>query len=305
MPLRSKDLLTIEQLNVDEINLILDAADSMKEVSTRDIKKVPTLRGKTVINLFYEPSTRTRTSFEIAGKRLSADVVNISTSVSSMVKGETLKDTGSNLQAMNPDLVVLRHSAAGAPKILADAIPASIINAGDGAHAHPTQALLDVFTIREKKGTVAGLKVAIIGDISHSRVARSNIHALNKLGAEVIIYGPFTMIPPLIENMGVRVASSIEDAIKDADVIMMLRIQLERQSRFLFPSLREYSICFGLNPDRLKGAKEDVLIMHPGPINRGVEISPEIADGPYALILDQVTNGLAVRMALLYLLIGK
>jgi aspartate carbamoyltransferase catalytic subunit len=305
MPLRSKDLLTIEQLNVDEINLILDAADSMKEVSTRDIKKVPTLRGKTVINLFYEPSTRTRTSFEIAGKRLSADVVNISTSVSSMVKGETLKDTGSNLQAMNPDLVVLRHSAAGAPKILADAIPASIINAGDGAHAHPTQALLDVFTIREKKGTVAGLKVAIIGDISHSRVARSNIHALNKLGAEVIIYGPFTMIPPLIEKMGVNVASSIDDAIKDADVIMMLRIQLERQSRFLFPSLREYSICFGLNPDRLKGAKEDVLIMHPGPINRGVEISPEIADGPYALILDQVTNGLAVRMALLYLLIGK
>ena len=305
MPLRSKDLLTIEQLNVDEINLILDAADSMKEVSTRDIKKVPTLRGKTVINLFYEPSTRTRTSFEIAGKRLSADVVNISTSVSSMVKGETLKDTGSNLQAMNPDLVVLRHSAAGAPKILADAIPASIINAGDGAHAHPTQALLDVFTIREKKGTVAGLKVAIIGDISHSRVARSNIHALNKLGAEVIIYGPFTMIPPLIEKMGVRVASSIEDAIKDVDVIMMLRIQLERQSRFLFPSLREYSICFGLNQDRLERAKEDVLIMHPGPINRGVEISPEIADGPYALILDQVTNGVAVRMALLYLLIGK
>jgi aspartate carbamoyltransferase catalytic subunit len=305
MPLRSKDLLTIEQLNVEEINLILDAADSMKEVSTRDIKKVPTLRGKTVINLFYEPSTRTRTSFEIAGKRLSADVVNISTSVSSMVKGETLKDTGSNLQAMNPDLVVLRHSAAGAPKILADFLPAPIINAGDGAHAHPTQALLDVFTIREKKGTVEGLKVAIIGDISHSRVARSNIHALNKLGAEVIIYGPFTMIPPLIEKMGVRVAASIEDAIKDVDVIMMLRIQLERQSRFLFPSLREYSICFGLNQDRLKGAKEDVLIMHPGPINRGVEISPEIADGPYALILDQVTNGLAVRMALLYLLIGK
>ncbi len=305
MSLRSKDLLTIEQLPVEEINLILDAADSMKEVSTRDIKKVPTLRGKTVINLFYEPSTRTRTSFEIAGKRLSADVVNISTSVSSMVKGETLKDTGSNLQAMNPDLVVLRHSAAGAPKILAEAIPASIINAGDGAHAHPTQALLDVFTIREKKGTIAGLKVAIIGDISHSRVARSNIHALKKLGAEVIIYGPFTMIPPLIEKMGVRVASSIEDAIKDVDVIMMLRIQLERQSRFLFPSLREYSICFGLNPERLKGAKEDVLIMHPGPINRGVEISPEIADGPYVLILDQVTNGVAVRMALLYLLIGK
>ena len=305
MPLQSKDLLTIEQLNVDEINLILDTAESMKEISTRDIKKVPTLRGKTVINLFYEPSTRTRTSFEIAGKRLSADVVNISTSVSSMVKGETLKDTGRNLQAMNPDLVVIRHSVAGAPRILADSLSASIINAGDGAHAHPTQALLDAFTIREKKGTVQGLKVAIIGDITHSRVARSNIHALNKLGAEVIVYGPFTMIPHYIEKMGVTLASCMEEAIKDVDVIMMLRIQLERQSKFLIPSLREYSTFFGLNLDRIAKAKEDVLIMHPGPINRGVEISPEVADGPYALILEQVTNGVAVRMALLYLLIGK
>ena len=305
MPLQSKDLLTIEQLNLDEINLILDTAESMKEISTRDIKKVPTLRGKTVINLFYEPSTRTRTSFEIAGKRLSADVVNISTSVSSMVKGETLKDTGNNLQAMNPDLVVIRHSVAGAPRILADSLPASIINAGDGAHAHPTQALLDAFTIKEKKGTIKGLKVAIIGDITHSRVVRSNIHALNKLGAEVIVYGPFTMIPHFIEKMGVTLASSMEEAIEDVDVIMMLRIQLERQSKFLIPSLREYSTFFGLNLDRLAKAKEDVLIMHPGPINRGVEISPEVADGPYALILEQVTNGVAVRMALLYLLIGK
>lgn len=305
MPLQHKDLLTIEQLSVEEINLILDTADSMKEISTRDIKKVPTLRGKTIINLFYEPSTRTRTSFEIAGKRLSADVVNISTSVSSTVKGETLKDTGRNLQAMNPDLVVIRHAAAGAPKILADSLAASIINAGDGAHEHPTQALLDAFTIREKKGTVQGLKVAIIGDITHSRVARSNIHALNKLGAEVIVYGPLTMIPPLIEKMGVTLASSMDEAIKNVDVIMMLRIQLERQSRFLIPSLREYSIFFGLNLDRLRKAKEDVLIMHPGPINRGVEISPEVVDGPYALILEQVTNGVAIRMALLYLLIGR
>jgi len=305
MPLQSKDLLTIEQLSVDEITLILDTADSMKEISTRDIKKVPTLRGKTIINLFYEPSTRTRTSFEIAGKRLSADVINISTSVSSVVKGETLKDTGKSLQAMNPDTVVIRHAAAGAPKILADSLSASIINAGDGAHEHPTQALLDVFTMRERKGTIAGLQVAIIGDLSHSRVARSNIHALNKLGAEVVVYGPPTMIPPLIEMMGVRVAQSIDDAIRSADVIMMLRIQLERQSQFLFPSLREYSTFFGLNGERLTHAKEDVLIMHPGPINRGVEISPEVADGPYALILEQVTNGVAVRMALLYLLIGK
>jgi aspartate carbamoyltransferase catalytic subunit len=305
MPLRSKDLLTIEQLSVDEINLILNTADSMKEISSRDIKKVPTLRGKTVINLFYEPSTRTRTSFEIAGKRLSADVVNISTSSSSVSKGETLKDTGKNLQAMSPDLVVVRHSAAGAPKILADALPASIINAGDGAHQHPTQALLDAFTIREKKGTFAGLTVSIIGDISHSRVARSNVACLTRLGARVKVYGPFTMIPYFVEELGAAVAPSMEDAVADADVIMMLRIQMERQSAFLFPSLREYSTFFGLNLERLKRAKKDVLIMHPGPVNRGVEIAPEVADGPYALILEQVANGVAVRMALLYLLIGK
>lgn len=305
MPLRSKDLLTIEQLSSDEIELILDTTDSMKEISTRDIKKVPTLRGKTVINLFYEPSTRTRTSFEIAGKRLSADVVNISTSSSSVAKGETLKDTGKNLQAMNPDLVVIRHSAAGAPRILAEALPASIINAGDGAHEHPTQALLDAFTIREKKGRLEGLRVSIIGDIAHSRVARSNITCLGKMGARVTVYGPFTMIPRFIEEMGVTVAPSMDAALADADVIMMLRIQMERQSAFLFPSLREYATFFGLNRERLTRARKDVLIMHPGPVNRGVEISPEVADGPYAIILDQVTNGLAVRMALLYLLIGR
>jgi aspartate carbamoyltransferase catalytic subunit len=305
MPLRSKDLLTIDQLSVDEITLILDTADSMKEISSRDIKKVPTLRGKTVINLFYEPSTRTRTSFEIAGKRLSADVVNISTSSSSVTKGETLKDTGKNLQAMSPDLVVIRHSAAGAPKILADALPASIINAGDGAHQHPTQALLDAFTIREKKRRLEGLTVSIIGDISHSRVARSNIACLKKVGARVIVYGPFTMIPYFIEQLGVEVAPTMETAVAEADVIMMLRIQMERQSTFLFPSIREYSIFFGLNRERLKKAKSDVLIMHPGPVNRGVEIAPEVADGPYALILEQVANGVAVRMALLYLLIGR
>jgi aspartate carbamoyltransferase catalytic subunit len=241
MPLDNKDLLSIEQLSVNEINLILETADSMKEISTRDIKKVPTLRGKTIINLFYEPSTRTRTSFEIAGKRLSADVVNISTSTSSVVKGEVLKDTGKNLQAMHPDLVVIRHAAAGAPRMLADILPAAIVNAGDGAHEHPTQALLDLFTMREKKGTLAGLTVSIIGDIAHSRVARSNISALNKMGANVIIYGPRTMMPPCIERMGVTVASSMEEALTGVDVIMMLRIQMERQSRFLFPSVREYA----------------------------------------------------------------
>jgi aspartate carbamoyltransferase catalytic subunit len=305
MSLKSKDLLTIEELSLEEISLILDTADSMKEISTRDIKKVPTLRGKTVINLFYEASTRTRTSFEIAGKRLSADVVNISTSTSSVVKGETLKDTGKNLQAMNPELVVIRHPVPGAPKILADNLSASIINAGDGAHEHPTQALLDIFTIRERKGHLDGLEVSIIGDITHSRVARSNIYALSKTGAKVRIFGPYTMIPPFIERMGVRICSTLEEAIKDVDVIMMLRIQLERQGDFLFPTLREYSRFFGLDLEKLKMARSDVMIMHPGPINRGVELSPEIADSPYTLILDQVTNGVAVRMALLYLLIGK
>jgi len=303
-PLR-KDLISIRDLSAEEITLILDTAVSMKEVSSREIKKVPTLRGKTVINLFFEPSTRTRTSFEIAGKRLSADVINISAGSSSVVKGETLEDTGRNLQAMNPDLIVIRHPCPGAPKILADLLPASIINAGDGAHEHPTQALLDALTIREKKQTLQGLSVAIIGDITHSRVARSNIHLLRRMGARVRVSGPRTMVPLFIEEMGVEFVPDIAEAIRDVDVIMMLRIQLERQSQCLFPSIREYSRFFGLNRTVLKEARDDVLIMHPGPVNRGVEISPDVLDLPYTVILDQVTNGVAIRMALMYLLIGK
>jgi aspartate carbamoyltransferase catalytic subunit len=302
--LKRKDLLGIRDLSVEEINLILDTAVSMKEIASRDIKKVPTLRGKTIINLFYEPSTRTRTSFEIAGKWMSADVINISTSSSSVVKGESLKDTGLTLQAMHPDVVVIRHPAAGAPHILAGLLRASIINAGDGAHEHPTQALLDLFTIREKQETLAGLKVAIVGDILHSRVARSNMFAMQKMGMQVRVSGPATMLPRYLEQLGVEVFSRIEPAIADADIIMMLRVQLERMGAGLFPTLREYSKLFGLNLDRLKAAKQDVLIMHPGPINRGVEIAPEVADGPYSLILNQVENGLAIRMALLYLLAG-
>ena len=302
--LKRKDLLGTRDLSPEEIGLILDTAISMKEIASRDIKKVPTLRGKTIINLFYEPSTRTRTSFEIAGKWMSADVINISTSSSSVVKGETLKDTGLTLQAMHPDVVVIRHSAAGAPQILAGLLKASVINAGDGAHEHPTQARLDLFTIREKRGTLAGLKVAIVGDILHSRVARSNIFAMQKMGMQVRVCGPATMLPRYMDRLGVEVFSRIEPAIADVDIIMMLRIQLERQGGGLFPTLREYSKLFGLNLDRLKAAKQDVLIMHPGPINRGVEISPEVADGPYSLILNQVENGVAIRMAVLYLLAG-
>ncbi|MCP4629472.1 MAG: aspartate carbamoyltransferase catalytic subunit [bacterium] len=305
MALKHKDLIGIRDLSSEEITRILDTAESMKEVSQREIKKVPTLRGKTVINLFYEPSTRTRTSFEIAGKRLSADVVNISAGSSSVVKGETLEDTGRNLQAMNPDLLVVRHSSPGSSKILGDLLPAAVINAGDGAHEHPTQALLDAFTIRERKETLAGLKVTIIGDITHSRVARSNIHLLCRMGSEVTVYGPGTMVPPFIEDLGVTVVPDMETAIQGADVIMMLRIQMERQSRNMFPSIREYARYFGLNRRMLQNAKEDVLIMHPGPVNRGVEISPEVLDEPYTIILDQVTNGVAIRMALMYLLIGK
>lgn len=301
---QKKDLLGIKDLSAEEINLILNTAESLKEISTRDIKKVPTLRGKTVINLFYEPSTRTRTSFELAGKRLSADVINISISTSSVVKGEMLTDMAKNLEAMHPNIIVMRHSVPGSSHILARMLKASIINAGDGAHEHPTQALLDMFTIREKKGELKGLKVAIIGDIAHSRVARSNIYGLLKMGAEVIVAGPATMIPLDIKKMNVSVCNFIDEAIKDVDVIMMLRIQLERQGKCLFPSVREYARFFGLNPQRLNMAKKDVLIMHPGPINRGVEISPEVADGTYSIILDQVTNGVAVRMALLYLLSG-
>ena len=304
MGLAGKDLLSMRELTVDEIRLILDTAESMKEVARRDIKKVPALRGKTLINLFYESSTRTRTSFEIAGKWLSADVINISTSSSSVAKGESLKDTGLTLQAMHPDIVVIRHPSAGAAEFLARRLAASIINAGDGAHEHPSQALLDLFTIREKLGRLEGLKAAIIGDIAHSRVARSNIHGMQKMGIEVRVAGPRTMLPRFIERLGVEVFTNLDRAIAEVDVIMMLRLQIERQQAGLFPSLREYSRLFGLTVERLKGAKPDVLIMHPGPINRGVEIAPDVADGPYSLILNQVENGLAVRMALLYLLVG-
>jgi len=305
MKLGKKDILGIRDMSVDEINTILETAESFLEISTREIKKVPTLRGKSVINLFYEASTRTRTSFEIAGKRLSADTINISASTSSVVKGETLIDTARNLEAMNPDIIVIRHSAAGAPHLLASIVKQSIINAGDGAHEHPSQALLDMMTIKEKKGRIAGLKVALVGDIMHSRVARSNIYGLSKMGAEVVVAGPATMMPRDIEHMGIRAYTKIEDAIKDADVVMMLRIQLERQKQNVFPSLREYAQHYCLNRKNLKLAKEDVIVMHPGPTNRGVEISPDVADDlNCSVILDQVANGVAVRMALLYLLTG-
>ncbi|MGV8081626.1 MAG: aspartate carbamoyltransferase catalytic subunit [Syntrophales bacterium] len=304
MILQKKDVLGIKDLSVEEITVILDTAESFVEVSSREIKKVPTLRGKTIINLFYEASTRTRTSFEIAGKRLSADTINISASTSSVVKGETLIDTAKNLEAMNPDVIVIRHSASGAPHMLARMVRQSVINAGDGANEHPTQALLDLMTIRLKKGGVAGLKVAIVGDIAHSRVARSNIYGLHKMGAQVTVAGPATMMPRDIEGLGVEVRTSLEEAVPGADVIMMLRIQTERQQQNIFPSLREYAQHYCLSRRHLDLAGPNVLVMHPGPINRGVEIAPEIADGPSSVILEQVTNGVAVRMALLYLLTG-
>lgn len=300
-----KHILGIEQLSREDIELILDTAESFKEVNRRDIKKVPTLRGKTVINLFYEASTRTRTSFEIAGKRMSADTINISASASSVVKGETLEDTARNIEAMNPDIIVMRHSASGAPHYLAERLDCSIINAGDGAHEHPSQALLDLFTMREHKGKIKGLTVAIVGDIAHSRVVRSNIYALKKMGATVRVAGPGTMIPPGIERLGVEAYHDINEAIKGVDVVMMLRIQLERQGKTLVPTLREYSQFFGLNPENLKLAKPDAIVMHPGPMNRGVEISSYVADGCQSVILEQVENGVAVRMALLYLLAGS
>ncbi|VBB42228.1 Aspartate carbamoyltransferase [uncultured Desulfatiglans sp.] len=299
-----KDLLGMGQLSVDDIQLILDTADSFKDISSREIKKVPTLRGKSIVNFFYEASTRTRTSFEVAAKRLSADTFSLSASTSSMVKGETLIDTGRNLQAMSPDVIVIRHSSSGAPHLLAKAVKACVVNAGDGINEHPTQALLDLYTIRERKGRIRGLNVAIIGDIAHSRVARSNMIGLAKMGARVTIGGPPTMIPLGLEAFGVEVVPDPREAIRDKDVVMMLRIQLERQRRTLFPSLREYSAAFGLDSEALKSAKPDCVIMHPGPINRGVEISSELADSPASLILDQVANGVAVRMAILYLLIG-
>ncbi len=299
-----KDLLGLRELTAEEIRLILQTAESFREVSLRPIKKVPALRGKTVVNLFFEPSTRTRISFELAAKRLSADIVNIATQASSLSKGETVLDTVRNLEALKVDILVIRHAAAGVPHLVARRAAASVINAGDGSHEHPTQALLDLFTIQEKKGRIEGLNVSIIGDIMHSRVARSNIWGLTKLGARVTVCGPPTLMPPQIEQLGVQVTHDLETAIKGADVLMLLRIQHERQEAMLIPSLREYRLRYGLTRERMELAKPEVLIMHPGPVNRGVELDSSVADGPYSVILDQVTNGLAVRMAVLYLLSG-
>lgn len=304
MEWKRKDLLGIEELSAEEINLILKTADSFKEISTREIKKVPALRGKTIVNLFFEPSTRTRISFELAAKRLSADTINIASNTSSVVKGESLIDTARNLESLKVDIIIMRHSASGAPHMLARYLDSSVINAGDGIHEHPTQALLDMYTIKERKGDIEGLKVAIVGDILHSRVARSNIWGLTKLGASVTVVGPPTLIPPGISEMGVKVSYSLEDIIKDVDVMNILRIQRERQQVGLFPSIREYAQIYCITPEVLKRAKPDILIMHPGPINRGVEIASTVADGPYSVILDQVTNGLAIRMAVLFLIAG-
>jgi aspartate carbamoyltransferase catalytic subunit len=301
-----KDLLAMRDLDASEILLLIDTAASLQEIAGREIKKVPALRGKTIVNLFYENSTRTRTSFEIAGKWLSADVVNFSASGSSASKGESFIDTAKNIAAMSPDVVVVRHSSAGAAHLLARSLSCSIVNAGDGAHEHPTQALLDLLTIREHKGYFEGLSVAIVGDIAHSRVARSNIHGMRKLGMSVTVAGPPTLIPPFVQELGVKVAYRLEDAIRDVDVIMMLRLQHERMTGGLIPSLREYSRYWGLTLDKLAThARPDVLIMHPGPVNRGVELSPEVADGPYSVILDQVSKGVAVRMGVLILLAGS
>jgi aspartate carbamoyltransferase catalytic subunit len=299
-----KDLLSIDDLSADEIYRVLDTATAMREIGERPIKKVPTLRGKTVVNLFYEPSTRTRTSFEIAEKRLSADTLNIAVAVSSVLKGETLADTAMNIEAMSPDMIVLRHASSGACHLLSRICRSRIINAGDGLHEHPTQALLDAFTIRQHKPEIAGLKVAIIGDLLHSRVLRSNVLLLTKLGAHVFVSGPPTLVPRGIERMGVTVAGTVDEAVRDADVVMMLRIQQERMQGAFFPSLREYFNLFGMTEERVRRAKPDVIIMHPGPMNRGVEIASEVADGPYSVILEQVANGVAVRMAVLYLLAG-
>jgi len=304
MPAKLNHLLGIEPIDREAIELILDTAESFKEISTRTIKKVPTLRGRTVVNLFFEPSTRTRSSFEIAEKRLSADSLNFSASTSAVLKGETLIDTVRNLEAMSPDLFVIRHANAGAAAMLTRVSDAAVVNAGDGAHEHPTQALLDAFTIREHKKAIDGLRVAIIGDIAHSRVVRSNILLLNKMGASVVICGPSTLLPPHAAALGVEATTSVEQALDGADVVMMLRVQLERMKLSLFPSAKEYFRLFALTRERVKLAREDAIIMHPGPMNRGVEIASEVADGPRSVILEQVTNGVAVRMAVLYLLIG-
>jgi aspartate carbamoyltransferase catalytic subunit len=302
--LRGRHLLGIADLTKDEILLVLDTAEAMKEIASRPIKKVPTLRGRTVVNLFFEPSTRTRTSFEVAEKRLSADTLSIATAVSSVVKGETLVDTVRNLEAMSPDIIVMRHSSSGACHLLARICRSRVVNAGDGLHEHPTQALLDAFTIRERKGRIEGLKVAIVGDLFHSRVFRSNALLLNKLGAQVHVCAPATLLPPSVERFGVTATTRIEEAIEGADVVMMLRIQQERMHGHFFPNTREYFEEFGLTAARMRHAKSDAIVMHPGPMNRGVEIDSAVADGPDAVILEQVANGVAVRMAVLYLLAG-
>ncbi len=305
MSWKSKDLLTIEELSAEEITHILDTAASFKEVSTRSVKKVPALRGRTVVLFFHEPSTRTRISFELAAKRLSADILNVQTSSSSLVKGETLIDTLKTLESMTIDALVVRHKSSGVPQMLANITKATVINAGDGAHEHPTQGLLDLFTIREHKGKVEGLTVTIVGDITHSRVARSNIRGLLKLGAKVRVCAPATLLPMGIEKMGVEVFHDLDKALDGTDVVYVLRLQLERQKNNLFPTIREYSLLFGVNNERLKRAKKDAIVMHPGPMNRGVEISSGVADGSQSVIDDQVTNGVAVRMAVLYLLQGE
>jgi aspartate carbamoyltransferase catalytic subunit len=303
--LRSRHLLGIADLEPGEIRLILDTAEAMKEIAARPIKKVPTLRGRTVVNLFFEASTRTRTSFEVAEKRLSADTLSVAVATSSVTKGETLIDTVRNLEAMSPDMIVLRHASSGAPHLLARLCRSVIINAGDGMHEHPTQALLDAFTIHEHKRRIQGLKIAIIGDLAHSRVLRSNVQLLNKMGATVWGCAPPTLMPTDLPRLGVRPTTSIEEAVTDADVVMMLRIQHERMHGHFIPSTREYFTLFGLTPERLKYAAPDVIILHPGPMNRGVEIDSDVADGPYSVILEQVANGVAVRMAVLYLLAGQ
>ena len=305
MLLSTKNILSTKELTQQDIQQILDTADSFKEISTRSIKKVPTLRGKTIINLFFEPSTRTRTSFEIAGKRLSADVINISGSTSSTVKGENLIDTARNLEAMNPDILVVRHHCSGAPVLLSQFVDCPIINAGDGSHEHPSQALLDLLTIRSNKGSLEGLKVAIVGDISHSRVARSNIKAMQIMGMKVCVVGPPPLIPPDIESLGVEVSHNLREAVRDVDVVMVLRIQMERQNQGLLSSLREYSNYFCLTSESLAKARDDILIIHPGPVNRGVEIALDVMESPRSLILNQVTSGVAIRMALFYLLLGE
>jgi aspartate carbamoyltransferase catalytic subunit len=299
-----KDLLDLESLSAAELTLVLDTARELKAVGQRTIKKVPALRGKTVVNLFIEPSTRTRISFELAAQRLSADIINFTAEASSLKKGETLKDTARNLEALHADFIVIRHSAAGAPHFLSRVLDAHVVNAGDGAHEHPTQGLLDAFTMREKLGRIAGLRVTILGDILYSRVARSNIWALTKLGAQVTLCGPPTLVPKTFETLGCRVTHRLDDAIKDADVLNLLRIQHERQRKTMFPSLSEYTALYGINRARLAATKKDALIMHPGPINRGVEVDSDVADGERSVILEQVSNGLAIRMAALYLING-